>query len=98
MLVEKSKLLPFPPTYQSTNKRVINIAVNKGVVTLSGEVSSSTVEAKANSLAKKVEGVVEVENEIDVTQSVEKRLETTWNKSTKLGNEIITALQIKVDR
>ncbi|MEB8432962.1 mechanosensitive ion channel [Cocleimonas sp. KMM 6892] len=74
----------------------LNIDVNKGVVTLSGEVSSSTVEAKANSLAKKVEGVVEVENEITVTQSVEKRLETTWNKSTALGNKIITALPLLV--
>ncbi|WP_299873529.1 mechanosensitive ion channel family protein [uncultured Cocleimonas sp.] len=72
----------------------LKIAVNKGVVTLSGEVSSSTVQAKANSLAKKVEGVVEVENEIVVTQSVEKRLESTWNKSTKLGNKIITALPL----
>lgn len=74
----------------------LQIAVNKGVVTLSGEVSSSAVQTKANSLAKKVEGVVEVENEIVVTQSVEKRLETTWNKITKLGHSIITALPLFV--
>ena len=30
--VEKSKLLPFPPIYQSTNKRVMNIAVNRDVI------------------------------------------------------------------
>ncbi len=72
----------------------LKIDVNKGVVTLRGEVTSSAIETKANSLAKKVEGVVEVENEIIVTQSVEKRLETTWNKITKLGNKIITSLPL----
>ena len=72
----------------------LKIDVNKGVVTLSGEIPSATMQDKANSLAKKVEGVVEVENEIVVTHSVEKRLETTWNKISKLGAEVITTLPL----
>ena len=72
----------------------LNIAVNKGVVTLSGEVTSSSVQEKAVSLAKKVEGVVEVENEIVITRSIEKRLDATWNKLLKLGKQIISNLPL----
>ena len=72
----------------------LNIAVSKGVVTLSGEVASSSIQEKAVSLAKKVEGVVEVENEISVTRSIEKRLETTWNKLFNLGKETASNLPL----
>ena len=72
----------------------LKIDVNKGVVTLSGEATSATMQDKANSLAKKVEGVVEVENEIVVTRSVEKRLETTWNKISKLGSQVVNTLPL----
>jgi small-conductance mechanosensitive channel len=72
----------------------LRVAVNKGVVTLTGEVTSSSVQEKASSLAKKVEGVVEVENEIVVTRSIEKRLETTWNKILKLGKQAVSNLPL----
>lgn len=76
----------------SLNK--LNISVNKGVVTLTGEVTSSSVQQKADTLAKKVEGVVEVENEIVVTRSVEKRLETTWNKLFDSAKQIFSNLPL----
>jgi small-conductance mechanosensitive channel len=72
----------------------LKIDVNKGVVTLGGNVTSSNIVSKAIRLAKQVEGVVEVENEIVITRSVEKRLESTWNKILKLGNQIITSLPL----
>ncbi len=72
----------------------LKIAVNKGVVTLTGEVTSASIQEKANSLAKKVEGVVEVENEIVVTRSIEKRLETTGNKILNLGKQIVSNLPL----
>lgn len=72
----------------------VRIDVNKSVVTLTGEVNSASVQEKAISLAKKVEGVVEVKNEIVVTRSVEKRLETTWNKISKLGIQVFNSLPV----
>jgi len=72
----------------------VRIDVNKSVVTLTGEVNSASVQEKAISLAKKVEGVVEVKNEIVVTRSVEKRLETTWIKISKLGIQVFNSLPV----
>ena len=72
----------------------LQIDVNKGVVTLKGEVTSAAQQEKASSLAKKVEGVVEVENEVVVTRSVEKRLESTWNKLLNLGKQTVSNLPL----
>ena len=72
----------------------LSIDVSKGVVTLTGEVTSSTEQDKAISLAKKVEGAVEVENEIVVSLDVEDRLETTWIKTAKLGKQIFASLPL----
>ncbi len=76
----------------SLNK--LSIEVNKGVVTLKGEVTTAEEEKKALTLAKQVEGVVEVEDEVQVTRSVEKRLETTGKKALTLGSQIITTLPL----
>ncbi|HEC59792.1 hypothetical protein LCGC14_2151710 [marine sediment metagenome] len=70
--------------------------VNKGVVQISGEVSSIITQQKAESLANKVAGVVEVENDIVVNRSLEKRLETTWNKLLNLGKQIVSDLPLFV--
>ena len=72
----------------------LNVSVNKGVVTLNGEVNSSAIQEKAASLAKKVEGVVEVENEIIVTRNIEKRLDATWGKLLNLGKQLLTNLPL----
>ena len=76
------------------NLNLLRVAVSKSVVTLRGEVTSSAEEEKAISLAKQIEGVVEVENELVISQNVEKRLETTWNKVTKLAVQIANALPL----
>lgn len=72
----------------------LTVAVNKSVVTLTGEVPSSAEKEKAVGLAKQVEGVVEVEDELTITRSVEKRLETTGNKVLELSTQIIGALPL----
>ncbi len=77
---------------ESLNK--LYIEVNKGVVTLKGEVTTAEEENKALTLAKQVEGVVEVEDEVVVTRSVEKRLETTGKKALTLGSQIVTTLPL----
>ena len=76
------------------NLNLLRVSVNKSVVTLRGEITSSTEEEKAITLAKQIEGVVEVENELVITSNVEKRLESTWNKITKLAQQVINALPL----
>jgi small-conductance mechanosensitive channel len=72
----------------------LSIEVNKGVVTLKGEVTTAAEESKALTLSKQVEGVVEVVDEVQVTRSVEKRLETTGKKALTLGSQIVTTLPL----
>jgi small-conductance mechanosensitive channel len=64
--------------------RSIEISVSSGVVRLTGEVDSADSEAKALQLARQVEGVVEVENELAVSRSLSKRLEYTGQKVAKI--------------
>ena len=72
----------------------IQIAVNKGVITLSGEVDSSKTEAKALQLASQVEGVVEVENELTVNRSLQIRLKNTTDKLWALTKQTASSLPL----
>ncbi|RVU84015.1 mechanosensitive ion channel [Leucothrix sargassi] len=76
------------------NLSALSVSVNKSVITLRGEVTSAAEEEKAVSLANQIEGVVEVENELEITRSVEKRLQTTWNKVLTLLKDISNALPL----
>ena len=76
------------------NLNALSVSVNKSVVTLRGEVTTAAEETKAMTLAKQIEGVVEVENELVITRSVEKRLETTWNKVVSLVKDITNAMPV----
>lgn len=72
----------------------ISIAVNKGVVTLGGEVDSGANESKALQFAGQVEGVVEVENELAVSRSLQKRLQTTAEKLWVLTKQTLAGLPL----
>lgn len=72
----------------------ISIAVNKGVITLSGEVDSSKTETKALQLASQVEGVVEVENELTVNRSLQLRLKNTTDKLWALTKQTASSLPL----
>lgn len=72
----------------------LGIAVSNGVVTLSGEADSSTVEAKALQFARQLEGVVDVENEITINRRIQTRLINTGEKMATLSNQIISAIPI----
>ncbi len=72
----------------------LTIRVNKGVVTLSGEVDSSATETKALQFARKVEGVVEVENSLVINRSLSKRLQTTWKKLVSMGQQTVATLPL----
>ncbi len=72
----------------------ISITVNKGVVTLSGEVDSSANESKALQFAGQVEGVVEVKNQLVVSRSLQKRLQTTAEKLWILTRQMLAGLPL----
>ncbi len=72
----------------------ISIAVNKGVVTLIGEVDSSANESKALQFAGQVEGVVEVKNQLVVSRSLQKRLQTTAEKLWILTRQMLAGLPL----
>lgn len=60
--------------------RGVGIAVSAGVVRLSGEVPSSAARELAGQLARQVEDVALVENELVLVQDVGRRLEAAWDK------------------
>jgi small-conductance mechanosensitive channel len=72
----------------------VTIDVNKGVITLSGEVDSSANESKALQFAGQVEGVVEVKNELTVSRSLQKRLATTADKLWTLAQQTLAGLPL----
>lgn len=72
----------------------LKILVSNGVVTLQGEVDSANNESKALQFARQVEGVVEVKNELVVSRNVKQRLHSTWQRSIKLGQQIIVGLPL----
>ena len=74
--------------------RNIGIAVNKGVVTLSGEIDAGSSGDKAMQFARLVEGVVEVENELQINRSLGKRLSNTWDKLWLMSKETLANLPL----
>lgn len=76
------------------NLRNLDIMVSNGIVTLIGDVNSSSAESKALMLSQQVEGVVEVKNKLVVTHDLKDRLETTWQKLEKNIKELITSIPV----
>jgi hypothetical protein len=59
--------------------RGVRVSVNAGVVRLTGEVPSAAARELAGQLARQIEGVALVENEIRLVQDVGRRLEAAWD-------------------
>ena len=59
--------------------RGVRVSVNAGVVRLAGEVPSAAARELAGQLARQIEGVALVENEIRLVQDVGRRLEAAWD-------------------
>ena len=72
----------------------LDISVSNGVVTLKGEVESKAGAEKAVRFAKQIEDVVEVDNQLAVTHSVDKRLKQTLTKVRVLGEEVLSGLPL----
>ncbi len=76
------------------NLKTVKISVSSGIVTLQGNVNTSSAEDKAIQLSQQVEGVVEVENQLVVTHDLQERLETTWQKFARTAKELLTSLPV----
>lgn len=74
--------------------KAIDIRVNKGVVTLSGEVDSSVTATKALQFARQIEGVATVEHDLIINRSLDKRLQNTWNKLLDMGQQVVAGLPL----
>ncbi|WP_394690586.1 mechanosensitive ion channel domain-containing protein [Hoeflea sp.] len=69
----------------------VTVWVREGVVVLSGRVANESSAARAVSLAQRVEGVVEVEDEIDRTLSVEENLDPLLERTSELVDTVSRA-------
>lgn len=58
--------------------RSVRVSVNAGVVRLTGEVPSAAARELAGQLARQIEGVALVENDIRLVQDLGQRLELAW--------------------
>ncbi|MCB1638700.1 MAG: mechanosensitive ion channel, partial [Thiothrix sp.] len=74
--------------------KAIRIRVNKGVVSLEGEVGSGAIEDKALQFARQVEGVVEVENRLVINRNLRTRLERLGNRLLDTGQQALSGLPL----
>ncbi len=76
--------------------KLIEPKVNKGVVTLKGQIHSTRNENTALKLAGQIDGVVAVENELTVTRNVEQSIESVWSKVSKIGQQLLAVLPLLI--
>jgi small-conductance mechanosensitive channel len=74
----------------------VKITVANGIITLSGEVENKDSAEKAVKFANQIEGIIEVNNEISVHNSLKNRLQKTFNTIINYGEQVIAGLPIFV--
>jgi small-conductance mechanosensitive channel len=74
--------------------RDVTVRVEAGVVRLTGSVAEARVAARAEELADRQEGVVWVENRIQLTTSLAERLEPTWDRLRELAYGTLAMLPL----
>jgi len=72
----------------------ITIDVSNGVVELKGNTLSNTNKNKALQLASRIDGVVEVENNISVNSNLTTRLEKTVQQIISIGKDFLSGFPI----
>ncbi|MFK8079027.1 MAG: mechanosensitive ion channel family protein [Granulosicoccus sp.] len=63
----------------------VTVSVSNSVVQLQGQVESNEAKTEANTLATALEGVVKVDNQVEVTRDVSVRVRSTWQRLLQLG-------------
>lgn len=76
------------------NLKAVEVAVSKGVVTLTGEIDGTDIGKRAVQYARQVEGVVEVENQLTITRSIERRVNTALERLEKTGTHLLNSLPL----
>lgn len=76
--------------------RDVQVSVEAGVVTLSGEVLSTEVRQEAERQAQRVEGVVTVENNVEIVRDVRRRLQPTIERLSDTLFAAVGALPLLV--
>ncbi len=74
--------------------KTLKVTVSNGIATLTGEVGSNTSEQQALQFATQTEDVIKVENNIEVSHDLKKRLQKIVNKLTQLGEKGLTSLPL----
>jgi small conductance mechanosensitive channel len=74
--------------------RGARVAVNAGVVRLSGEVPSAAARQLAGQLARQIEDVALVENDLRLVQDLGRRLEAAWDKLRQRLYDLIALLPL----
>ncbi len=72
----------------------VAVSVSAGVVELVGEVDSQATSARAERLAGQVEGVVDVENGLEVNRALDDRLQSTGNELAELFRTLLAGLPL----
>ncbi len=76
------------------NLRNVDISVGNGIVTLKGQTDSSATTEKAARLAGQIDGVVEVQNQLEVNRDLDQRLRATQQKILNVGKELAAGLPL----
>ena len=74
--------------------RKIQVRVTSNIVTLSGEVPEDKDMEQAEELAKKLEGVLYVVNDLKVPTAVSERVRPAWEQLKEMASEVVASLPL----
>jgi small-conductance mechanosensitive channel len=74
----------------------VDVAVSNSVVTLTGKTVNASAKARARALAMQVDGVVDVENHIEVITDVSLRVDSTLNQLVATLRAFVTSLPMLI--
>ncbi|MBK8451873.1 MAG: mechanosensitive ion channel domain-containing protein [Thiofilum sp.] len=72
----------------------LKVQVRNGVVTLQGELNSNNDSERAVRFARQVSGVVAINNRLTVNRTIERRLNTTWERLRSMVKDTIGNIPI----
>lgn len=72
----------------------LKVSVKNAIVTVTGELNSTTDAVRALQYARQIEGVIGINNKITINRSVGRRLVSTWNRITGIIKDGIGSLPV----
>jgi small conductance mechanosensitive channel len=74
----------------------VDVTVEAGIVRLRGTVAEVGAAERAEELVRSQDGVLVVENDIELTRSLERQLQPTWDRLRNLGYDVLATLPLAV--